>query len=102
MPGYLVACVRWHSAKAADSYGELARASLAPFGGKYLVRGAPIAVLEGSDAPERLAIIEFPSTDDVRRWHESDAYGRAREIRRASATTHWIVICDGVPAIPKP
>jgi uncharacterized protein (DUF1330 family) len=100
MPAYLVACVRWHNAEAADSYGKLAVESLRPFGGKYLVRGAPVTVLEGSSAPERLAIIEFPTTDAVRQWHASKEYAAARHIRHASAATHWIMIMEGVPKQP--
>lgn len=97
MSGYLVAHVRWHSAQAAETYGKLAVESLQPFGGKYLVRGAPVTVLEGSEPPERLAIIEFPTSDAVREWHESDAYAAARKIRLENATTHWIVVMEGVP-----
>jgi uncharacterized protein (DUF1330 family) len=96
MSGYLVACVQWHSAEAADSYGKLAVESLRPFGGKYLMRGAPVTVLEGSQAPERLAIIEFPTADAISEWHKSEGYLKARKIREESATTHWLVVMDGV------
>jgi uncharacterized protein (DUF1330 family) len=97
MPAYLVACVRWHSEVAADSYGKLAVESLRPYGGKYLVRGAPVTMLEGASAPERLAIIEFPTTDAVREWHASKEYAKARQIRHASAMTLWLLIMEGVP-----
>jgi len=96
MPGYLIACVSWHDAKAAETYGKLAVESLRPFGGKYLMRGAPVTVLEGASPPQRLAIIEFPSADAVREWHESKEYAPVRAIRHEKATTHWIVVMEGV------
>ena len=98
MASYFVACVRWHDADAADSYGELVVESLRPFGGKYLARGAPASVYEGSSAPERLAILEFPSTEAIRRWFDSADYRRALKIRHDSATTLWTVVMEGETA----
>lgn len=97
MPAYLVAHVTWNDAEAARRYFDLIIESLKPFGGSYLVRGAIDSVIEGGGAPQRLAILEFPSTDAARLWHDSELYRPARNVRAKSATTHWLVIVDGMP-----
>jgi uncharacterized protein (DUF1330 family) len=97
MSAYLVACVQWHDPDATAAYGKLVVDSMLPFGGTYLARGAPVAVLEGDQAPKRLAIVEFPSADHARRWHASPEYAPVKKIREQHATTFWIIVMDGMP-----
>ena len=97
MAGYLVACITWRDQDAIERYGVISRESMRAFGGKYLTRGSPFASLEGTDPPKRLAIVEFPSAAAAKQWAESDAYAPAVKIRHEHATTHWIVIMDGLP-----
>src|SRR5690349_13973590 len=94
MAGYLVASVQWNDADAALRYYHMVLDSLRPFNGKYLARGTPVATLEGSEAPARLAIIEVPSAEHVSRWHGSAEYGPAREVRGKFAKTPWIVVME--------
>jgi uncharacterized protein (DUF1330 family) len=96
MAGYLVACIQWHDAAAVEAYGAISRESMRPYGGKYLARGSPHAKLEGH-APDRFAIVEFPSAAAAREWAECDAYAPARKIREEHATTHWVVVMDSAP-----
>ena len=94
MAGYLVASVKWNDADAASRYYHMVLDSLKPFNGKYLVRGAPVATLEGDQAPPRLAILEFPTPEHVKRWHDSEEYAPAREVRERFAETHWLVVME--------
>ena len=96
MPGYLVACITWHDTESPRTYGNLVIESLRPYGGKYLARGAPVAQLEGEDAPKRLAIVEFPTPEAAQKWHASSEYAPALKIRQQNATTHWIVVMGGM------
>ena len=96
MAGYLVACVRWHDPEAIERYGTIVVESLRPYQGKYLARGPVSATMEGEHAPQRLAIVEFPTAELARQWFTCDAYLPARKIREQSATTYWVVIIDGV------
>ena len=97
MAGYLIACVQWHDADAIAAYGAIVRDSMVRFGGKYLARGSPETTVEGAQAPQRLAIVEFPTATAAREWAASAEYAPARTIREQNATTHWIVIMEGVP-----
>ncbi|WP_086851742.1 DUF1330 domain-containing protein [Amycolatopsis kentuckyensis] len=62
-------------------YLERIQATLDPYGGKFLVHGAPVQVMEG-DWPGGLVLIEFPSLAAAHEWYASPAY---REILRLRA-----------------
>jgi len=55
-------------------------ATLAPFGGKFIVHGAPHEVIEG-EWPGTLIVIEFPDREHVRGWYESTAYQEILHLR---------------------
>jgi uncharacterized protein (DUF1330 family) len=96
MSSYLVANVTWNDMDALKKYGELVIESLRPFGGRYLARGAVHSTVEGDKQPARLAIVEFPSIDAAKIWVASKEYKPALEIRQRAATTHWIVLMEGL------
>ena len=72
-------------------YRELAPPAIAAYGGRYIARGGPTEVLEGSVTPNRVVILEFPSIERAKAWLESPEYREARELRRASTTTQAFV-----------
>jgi len=43
-------------------YVQLVPATLARYGGRFLVRGGPAELLEGAPEPKRMVILEFEST----------------------------------------
>jgi uncharacterized protein (DUF1330 family) len=96
MAAYLIACVEWHSSDAIETYGAITRESLRLHGGRYLVRGSPYAHVDGEHPPKRLAVVEFPTAAAAMEWSRSDAYAPAVKIRAKHATTHWIVIMEGM------
>jgi uncharacterized protein (DUF1330 family) len=68
-----------------DDYRPLAAASVARFGGRFIVRGGRVDLLEGEPQPERIVVIEFPDADAARRWYQSDEYQTALKIRQAAS-----------------
>ena len=48
-------------------------ATLKPFGGRFLVHGGDVEVIE-NDWPGHLIIIEFPDRRQMRGWYDSPAY----------------------------
>jgi len=56
-------------------------ATLEPYGGRFLVRGGAVEVVEGGWQPGRLVVIEFPSLEQARAWYDSPAYRPARDLR---------------------
>ncbi len=67
--------------------------TLAPFGGRYVVRSGALTVVEG-DHPGRVVITEFPDRASAEAWRSSEAYGKILAIRDASSTSRVFII-DG-------
>ena len=53
-------------------------------GGRYLVRGGPVEVLEGSYDWRRLIVFEFPSMEVIRSVWNSPEYGEVKKLREGS------------------
>ena len=58
------------------------RARISPvverFGGRYVIIGGPVQVVEGSYQPVSPVMIEFPTMADARRWYDSEEYQELR------------------------
>jgi uncharacterized protein (DUF1330 family) len=74
-------------------YQELAAASIARYGGRYLVRGARPQVPEG-DRPieERVVLVEFPSMERLREWYASPEYAEALQIRQTALARRLLFV----------
>jgi uncharacterized protein (DUF1330 family) len=92
MPAYVIADINVQDAATYRDYVALVPGTLEPFGGRFLVRGGAHETLEGDWTPNRLIIVEFPSADHARRWHESDAYVAAMAIRQRSSTGSLVLV----------
>jgi uncharacterized protein (DUF1330 family) len=77
------------------AYLEQIDATLAPFGGRFLIHGGEKTVLEGS-WPGDLIVIAFPDRTDAHAWYESAAYQRILALRSDHAEGD-VIIVDGVP-----
>jgi uncharacterized protein (DUF1330 family) len=91
--GYLVAEAKVGDADAYETYKALAQDAIARHGGRYLVRGGTVEVLEGkwTNVP-RLVIVEFESVDAARRFYASPEYQSARAARQGVAEMNMLVI----------
>ena len=72
--------------------GRSPRASIARFGGRFVVRGGKADLFEGAPVPERIVVIEFPDAETARRWYHSDEYQQALKIRQAHSTARVILV----------
>jgi uncharacterized protein (DUF1330 family) len=95
MPAYAIGHLRDVAmGPAIVEYLERIDATLAPFGGRFLIHGARPEVLEG-DWRGDLIVIEFPNLDHARTWYRSPGY-RAIAPLRADNADGEIVLLDGV------
>lgn len=69
-------------------------ATLAPFGGRFIVHGGKTDVLEGTWSGD-LIIIEFPDRDRAHGWYRSEAYQRILPLRLNNAEGD-VLIVEGV------
>jgi uncharacterized protein (DUF1330 family) len=79
-------------------FGEYAKgvpATIAAYGGKYLVRGGALETKEGGWSPKRLVVLEFPSMDQARKWYDSPEYKPLLDMRIKAANAKLILV-EGV------
>lgn len=92
MPAYVIVDIDVTDPVTYERYKQMAPPAIAAFGGRYLARGGACHTLEGTWAPQRLVILEFPSVDRAKQWCQSDAYGPAKAVRQASARAEMVVV----------
>jgi uncharacterized protein (DUF1330 family) len=95
MAGYVIAEVEVKDAALFEEYRKEVPATIARYGGRYLVRGGAVETKEGGWSPKRLVVLEFPSVEDARRWYESPDYAPALALRLKAASSR-VVIVEGV------
>jgi uncharacterized protein (DUF1330 family) len=75
-------------------YLERIDATLAPYGGRFIIHGGRPVKLEG-DWRGDLVVIEFPSRQSVVDWYESPAYQAILSLRTDNSDSE-VIIVDGV------
>ena len=75
-------------------YLERIDATLAPFGGRFLVHGGLVEVVEGT-WPGHLIVIEFPDRGRASAWYNSGAYQEIVALRTDNSESDVIMV-DGV------
>jgi uncharacterized protein (DUF1330 family) len=85
MAAYVVADIQVTDVASYEEYRPLAGASIARFGGRFIVRGGAVDLLEGEPRPERIVVIEFPDLETAQRWYRSDEYQAALKLRQAAS-----------------
>lgn len=73
-------------------YKEAAQWTIPVYGGKYIARGGKTETLEGDWLPNRLVILEFPSSEQARAWLNSPEYAPARAMRHKFAKSQMILV----------
>jgi uncharacterized protein (DUF1330 family) len=93
--GYVIAIVEVTNAEGYRRYSEQVPATIAKYGGRYLVRGGKTDVREGEWPGPRTVILEFPSLARALEWYESPEYKPLRPIRHANSRAR-IAFFEGV------
>jgi uncharacterized protein (DUF1330 family) len=94
MPAYIISDLVARDAAAFELYRTRAAASIAQYGGRYLVRRGTIEVLEGEWTPRSIVVVEFPDMERARTWYRSPEYSRALEVRDVALSRNLILV-DG-------
>ena len=97
MPAYVIVQVKVNEPVEYEVYKSLTPASISAYGGRFIVRGAAVETLEGSWAPGRLVVVEFPDVATAKTWWESEEYAPAKAIRQRTAETEMILVDGFVP-----
>jgi uncharacterized protein (DUF1330 family) len=78
-----------------EDYKVLSGPAMAANGGRFIVRGGKMEVLEGQWARPRTVVLEFDSYDAAKAAYHSVEYAKARDARSGAADFNMIVI-EGV------
>jgi len=92
MPAFILAEVEVTNPVGYEGYRPLAGASVAQYGGKFVIRGGKAELIEGSKEPARIVVIEFPDTAAAKRWYNSPEYQEALKIRLANSTGRVLLV----------
>lgn len=95
MSAYLIAEVEVTDPAVFEQYRAGVSATIAAYGGKYLVRGGALDALEGTWQPKRVIILQFDSMARLNEWYGSKEYAPLLALRKKCATTNAIAI-EGV------
>jgi uncharacterized protein (DUF1330 family) len=96
MPAYVIVDIEVRDPELYREYAAGAPATVELYGGRYIARGGAVDVREGDWVPGRLVLLEFPSVEAARRWHDSPEYRPLRELRDRASSAR-LVITEGVP-----
>jgi uncharacterized protein (DUF1330 family) len=75
-------------------YLERIDATLAPYGGHFIVHGGEPKLLEGT-SPGTLIVIEFPDRSHAEEWYASAAYQQILPLRTENSES-TVFLIDGV------
>jgi uncharacterized protein (DUF1330 family) len=97
MAAYLIVDIaRIHDEETYARYRSQVTAGLEAAGGRYLVRGGDVEVIEGTLRPGRLVIVRFDSIEAARQWWSSPEYEPLRKLREASTSSNMVLV-QGLP-----
>ncbi|MBM4382544.1 MAG: DUF1330 domain-containing protein [Deltaproteobacteria bacterium] len=94
MPALVIADVEITDPTGFEEYRARVPATIAAYGGRYLVRGGATEVKEGDWSPRRLIVLEFPSLARARAWYASPEYTPLIALRERTARTR-LVFAEG-------
>lgn len=100
MVAYLLARVNVTDPVQFVEYAKRSPATIAKFGGRYLVRGGAKVALEGPDDPQRTVILEFPDAERIKAWYRSPDYQAVRRLREGAATVQFLLLETFQPPPP--
>jgi uncharacterized protein (DUF1330 family) len=92
MPAYVIVETDVTDPEQYEQYKAGSPAAIAAGGGRFLVRGGELAVLEGDWRPPRLVMLEFEDLEAAKRWYESEVYQEAKKLREGAASFRAIAV----------
>lgn len=101
MPAYFVVQGKVTDKDRYKQYQAAVQPLMAQFGGKLLVHGAKLAVLEGRHDGGRFLVFEFPSMRSIRAFWDSPEYAQIKALRQGAAQLDvWAIPEDDSTAHP--
>jgi uncharacterized protein (DUF1330 family) len=90
MAAYVIVEIDVTDPEGAEEYRRLAAPTVTASGGRYLVRGGRMEVLEGDRQPKRIVVVQFDDMEQA--WWGSEEYTPIKEIRYRTARSRMIMV----------
>jgi len=98
MPAYVIVDLTVTDLPTMEEYRKRVPATLAAYGGRFLVRGGAHETVEGDWKPNRLVVLEFPSMDHAKRWYHSEEYREPLAMRLRAGHANMVMVEGVAPA----
>jgi len=95
MAGYVIVDVEVLDPAAYKAYSEQVPATVALYGGRFVVRGGAYETKEGHWHPKRIVVLEFPSIEAARDWYDSPEYQAILPIRQMYSHCNFLTLVEG-------
>jgi uncharacterized protein (DUF1330 family) len=92
MPAYVIVETDIHDPEQYEQYKAASPAAVAGGGGRFVVRGGELVVLEGDWEPTRLVVLEFEDLEAVKLWYASPEYQAAKQLREGAANLRMVAV----------
>ena len=97
MAAYVIMTIEVTDREQFELFLEQVPATVKRHGGRRLVSGEDITVLEGDQLGPRIAVMEFDSKEQASDWYNSDDYAGPKELRTQSTISNMVIV-EGLPA----
>jgi uncharacterized protein (DUF1330 family) len=92
MAAYLIANVDVHDTNAYEAYRSRTGDIVKRHGGRFIVRGGNVHVLEGEPGVHRLVVIEFPDVGAAQGFYDSPEYQAIIPLRTGASDAALLVV----------
>ena len=92
MPAYIIVEIEITDPAGYEEYKKQAAATVAQYGGKYIVRGGACETLEGDWKPKRIVVLQFEDMQRAKEWLNCSEYAEPRKLRHRTAKTRMILV----------
>ena len=92
MPAYVIIETDVTDPEQYEKYKAASPGAIAAGGGRFLVRGGELAVLEGDWQPSRLVVLEFKDLAAAKRWYESHGYQETKKLREGAGHVRMVAV----------
>jgi uncharacterized protein (DUF1330 family) len=92
MAAYVLVDIEVTDQGAYDDYRRQVPPLVEKYGGKYLVRGGDMEILEGDWTPKRLVVIEFPSIEMAKGFYDSQEYAPLKAMRIGATNSNMVLV----------
>jgi uncharacterized protein (DUF1330 family) len=97
MPAYIIGSITVTDPAGYEEYRARVPAVIFAHGGRYVVRGGQMEVVEGDWPMSRTVVLEFPDMGKLKAFYDSADYAPLLAIRQRCAVSNLIAVEGYVP-----